>query len=44
MIMAKQGGIVSACDVDMLAVDETGKNFAQNGVAPSCYLARLFSQ
>lgn len=34
IIMAKQGGIVSACDVDMLAVEETGKNFAQNGVAP----------
>ena len=33
IIMAKQGGIVSACDVDMLAVEETRKNFTQNGVS-----------
>lgn len=32
IIMAKQGGIVDACDVDILAVEETRKNFEKNGV------------
>lgn len=32
IIMAKQGGVVDACDVDMLAVEETRKNFEKNAV------------